>query len=117
MDHDDQEHVASILRSIPPPEVRGDFVARVNARIDETSGWAGIADFRVWTLRLAPVAAALVLAAILWGGGWSPGSAPSPAAAAPATFSPALSADWQKDVSGDAMLDAALSSGGDRHVR
>ena len=46
---------------MPPPEVPADFLARVNARIDETAGWFGLADFRLWTLRLAPAAAALAL--------------------------------------------------------
>jgi hypothetical protein len=120
MDHDDQELVASILRSMPPPAVRGDFVARVNARIDETAGWLGLADFRLWTLRLAPAAAALVLVAVLWSGRASSagGRAAAPAASSSAaTFSPASPADWQKDVTGNDMLDAALSPPGGSHVR
>ena len=113
---DEQDLVASILRSAPPPDLRGDFVARVNARIDAAAsdGWIGLADFRVWTLRLAPAAAALALLAALW---------PSPASTsltssgvqatdAASTFSPASSADWQKDVSADALLDAALTPRG-----
>jgi hypothetical protein len=113
---DEQHLVASILKSAPAPDVRGDFIARVNARIDAAAeaGWLGLADFRVWTLRLAPAAAALALLAALWA---SPGSASVTATAAPtaeaaSTFSPASSTDWQRDVTADALLDAALSPRG-----
>jgi hypothetical protein len=113
---DDQTLVASILASRPPPDVSADFVSRVNARIDETAGWFGLADFRVWTFRLAPAAAALALLAILWPGSAATGVAPAPEAAAATTgsiaaatsFSPATAGDWQRDVSADALLDAAL---------
>jgi hypothetical protein len=121
----EQDAVAAILKSMPPPDVRGDFVARVNARIDEaqSAGWLGLADFRLWTLRLAPAAAALVLVALFWGtpsssdGGKSVTTAPESAVATPATFSPAASGDWQRDVTGDALIDAALSPQGGSRVR
>lgn len=112
IEDDDQVRVASVLKSVPPPEVSADFLARVNARIDETAGWFGLADFRVWTLRLAPLAAALGLLAVLW-----PAAATTSPIAAPvavvavvpaADFSPASATDWQQDVSADALLDAAL---------
>ena len=108
---EEQELVAALLRSTPPPDVRADFVARVNARIDATAGWFGLADFRAWTLRLAPAAAALALVAVFW-------SAPSAAVRSSAgqdgsalsgAFSPVSSSDWQKDVTGDALLEAALT--------
>jgi hypothetical protein len=107
---DDQRLVASILASMPPPDVPADFVSRVNARIDETAGWFGLADFRLWTLRLAPVAAALGLIVVLWPAAAATRTMPSPvdAPASSATFSPASAADWQQDVSGGALLDAAL---------
>ena len=123
---DEQDVVAAILRSTPPPDVRSGFVARVNARIDldARAGWLGLADFRLWTLRLAPAAAALVLVAALWR---APAEAPVPsvthaavpsaATAAVSTFSPASSIDWQKDVSGDALLEAALTPRGARDAR
>ena len=121
---DEQDVVAALLRSMPPPEVRGDFVARVNARIDATAaaaataGWLGLADFRAWTLGLAPAVGALALVAIFWRAPSSASSAPAPAApAAPAAesaFSPASSSDWQKEVTGDALLEAALAPEGTR---
>jgi hypothetical protein len=118
---DEQEFVAAVLRSMPPPEVRGDFVARVNARIDETAGWLGLADFRAWTLRLAPVAAALAIVALLWHAPASSSSSStatvSTDAAASSSFSPASSSDWQQDVSGDALLEAALRPAGGSRAR
>jgi hypothetical protein len=113
---DEQDLVAALLRSMPPPDARGDFVARVNERIDATAGWLGLADFRAWTLGLAPAACALALIAVLWTSPSSTTSAPAASAApAPATtFRPASSSDWQSDVSGDALLEAALTpNGGD----
>jgi hypothetical protein len=113
-EHDDQLLIAALLASTPPSRVSEDFLSRVNARIDETAGWLGLADFRVWTLRLAPAAAALALVAILWPGTAtttpsSSSSSNSSTTAAPApSFKPASATDWQQDISGDALLDAAL---------
>ena len=106
---DEHDEVAALLRSMQPPEVRGDFVARVNARIDATAGWLGLADFRVWTIRLAPALAALLLVAVFWQAPASSASTASTSTDAAAQFSPASSTDWQQDVSGDALLDAALA--------
>ncbi len=115
---DDQDLVAAILASTPPPVVRGDFVARVNVRIDETAGWLGLADFRLWTLRLAPAAVALALAALFWSTPSSTTSVVTTSPSSPASsFSPSSSNDWQTDVSGDAMIDAALSPRGGADVR
>ena len=104
---EDQEAVAAILASRAQPDVPADFVARVNARIDATAGWFGLADFRLWTLRLAPLAAALGLFAVLWPAAATTGTATVPAATA-AGFSPASATDWQQDVSAEALLEAAL---------
>lgn len=107
MTDEDQEAVAAILASRAQPDVPADFVARVNARIDATAGWFGLADFRLWTLRLAPLAAALGLFAVLWPAAATTSTATVPAATA-ANFSPASATDWQQDVSADALLEAAL---------
>ena len=102
---EDQTRVAAILSSMPPADVPADFAARVNARIDETSGLFGLADFRAWTLRLAPLAAGLALIALLW-----PATPGRSSAVTPATsFSPTSVTDWQQDVSADALLAAALT--------
>ena len=118
-DDEDQRFVASVLASMPPPEVPADFLSRVNARIDETAGWFGLADFRLWTLRLAPMAAALALIAVLWPAAATTAVSSSGETTAPtANFSPASATDWQQDVSADALLDAALHrSAGGAHVR
>jgi hypothetical protein len=120
---DDQAEVARVLASAPPPEISADFLARVNARIDETAGWFGLADFRAWTLRLAPAAAVLALVAILWPGAAANRTGVSPAvptvsssSTQAAVFSPASASDWQQEVSADALLAAALqpAPGGSR---
>ncbi len=106
---DDHDKVAALLASIPPPAVPANFVARVNARIDAAEGWFAVADFRAWTLRLAPLAAALGLIAVLWPGTATTTSS-SPSTETPsADFSPASATDWQQDVSADALLAAALT--------
>jgi anti-sigma factor RsiW len=67
-DLETQRAVASVLRTRPPDRLSPAFSSRLAARLDEASGWFGIADWRAWTVRLAPVAAALALAAVLGGG-------------------------------------------------
>jgi hypothetical protein len=117
----DQEAVAAVLKSLPAQEVSPGFVARVNARIDETAGWLGLADFRKWTLGLVPAAAALVLAAILWP---AAPSAPSSSASSSNSSSPSSSPfmpssyeDWQRDVTANALLETALSAKAPSDVR
>lgn len=113
----DQVRVLEVLAATPVVSPRGDFAARINARIDESGGWLGLADFRAWTLRLAPVAAALALIAMLWRPSTPSSPTPAPTAAS-ATFSPASIADWDRDVSPNALLEAALRDlPGDAHVR
>jgi hypothetical protein len=107
----DQEAVAAVLRATPQARVSDDFLARVNARIDETTGWLGLADFRAWTLGLVPAAAVLVLVAILWPSSSNVTSAASQASQSSAqTFSPASYNDWQQEVPANALLEAALHS-------
>jgi hypothetical protein len=112
IEEDDQTLVAALLASMPPPDLPADFVARVNARIDETDGWFGIADFRLWTLRLAPAAAVLALITILWPGASTETTSATVSTVAADTFRPAAQADWQQEVSSDALLVAALTGGG-----
>jgi hypothetical protein len=112
-DDRDQDAVAAALRALPQARVADDFLARVNARIDEAAGWLGLADFRAWTFALVPAAAVLVLLAILWPGAAALPATPSPSPVATesssaAAFSPASYSDWQRDVTANALLDAAL---------
>jgi hypothetical protein len=108
----EQDLVAAALASAPPPEVSTGFLARVNARIDaeRDAGWLALADFRTWTLRLVPAAAALALIAVLWPATASDSAAKS-ATVTTQTFTPASETDWQQDVSADALLEAALTRG------
>lgn len=114
----DQTRVYDALAATPMVTPQADFAARVNARIDESEGWLGLADFRAWTLRLAPVAAAAALVAMLWQPPTHQVST-TPAAAASTTFSPGSIADWDRDVSPNALLEAALRRvpGDDTHGR
>jgi len=117
---EEQRLVASVLASAPIHEASADFLRHVNARIDAAEGSIfGVADFRTWTLRLAPLAA--VLALIAW---LAPGTSGNPAASATSTgqslqtFAPADAADWQRDVPANALLEAAVSGAlGDRDAR
>ncbi len=106
---EDQSLVTAALASMPPPDVPAELVSRVNARIDAAEGWFGVADFRAWTLRLAPLAAALGLIAVLWPGTPTPTTSPASTETASTDFSPASAGDWQQDVSADALLAAALT--------
>jgi len=62
---ENQRAVSAWLRMRPADRLSPHFASRLTARLDDASGWFGIADWRVWTLRLAPVAAALALATYL----------------------------------------------------
>jgi len=112
-DERDQEAVAALLREMPAVWVSADFLARVNRRIDETAGWLGLADFRAWTLGLVPAAAALVLLALLWPATEASSASAAPAvasqAASPQAFTPSSYSDWQQDVTGNTLLEAALT--------
>jgi len=118
-DDRDQEAVAAVLKSLHAPEVSPGFVARVNARIDATAGWLGLADFRKWTLGLVPAAAALVLAAILWPA--APSTAPptlsTPSTPSSSQFTPSSYDDWQRDVTANALLETSLSARAPANVR
>jgi len=72
---DTQRAVAARLRSRPADRVSGQFSARLAAALDDASGWFGVADWRAWTLRLAPVAA--LLAAFVLLGSSPPDSSPT----------------------------------------
>lgn len=132
-----QRAVASVLRTRPADRVSPGFSNRLAVRLDEASGWFGIADWRAWTLRLAPVAAALALATVLGadvpaipGAGEGGGDAQSmrPATieefavgiAEAAAIDPLL---WPSDVTADAVVESMVTgelpagTGGSEHVR
>ena len=118
---DEQAMVAGLLAATPAAEVSRAFLARLNARIDDSETVLGLVNYRAWTLRLAPVALALALVALFaTASNTSPDttSFTSTAPAAAQSFSPASLADWERDVSANALLEAALPSfAGDKNAR
>ncbi len=58
-----QTDVSRVLASRPDAPVRADFAARLAGEIDRQSGWLGLADWHWLSVRLAPLAALLLLAA------------------------------------------------------
>lgn len=56
-----QASVSRVLASRPQAPVRPYFATRLGQRLAEQSGWFGLADWRWLSLRLAPVAALLLL--------------------------------------------------------
>jgi hypothetical protein len=116
---DAQAGVAAVLRSRPASGVPAAFAGRLSARLTAEGGWLGLADWRVWTFRLAPVAAALVIVAVLAGSRavesafsltsvvetWAAGDRVSDP--------PAASLFWQADVPAESLLVTILTSGPD----
>ena len=107
----DQEAVAALLGAMPAAPVSVGFLARVNRRIDDTAGWLGLADFRAWTLGLVPAAAVLVILALVWPVATATPSPATPQTISAQTFTPSSYADWQQDVTANALLEAALTNG------
>ncbi len=118
-----QREVAAILRDrVPEPGV--DLVSRVSARLDEEAGVFGLANWRAWTLGLAPLAAALMLAAYLGLG--AAASTTTPASATSDEWSATTAAQtsvlMQPGTSGDVLVEAVLTgsavpAGEGRNVR
>lgn len=109
-----QRLVAGMLRERLQTPVRPGLAARVAARIDgQEEGWLGLANWRAWTVGLAPVAAALLVAAYL------DIARSSTTAAAPST--PPSIHEWttgstsasdvflQPSTTGDALIEAVLT--------
>ena len=119
---DEQRAVAGMLRMRPENDVSVRFGAELSARLEDASGWFGIADWRRWTLRLTPVAAALALATYLGLGTTSQAPASVPATAPlsvndwalAAAENPAGSAResmlWESGVSAESVLETMLTA-------
>ena len=112
--------VAAVLSSRPAADVPLGFSGRVMVNIEPVSGWMEALNWRAWTFRLVPVAAALVVVAVLGFG--------STEAAEPLEFSdlvaewvieengeglPAFSLFWQEEVTDDTLLEAVLTANPD----
>jgi predicted anti-sigma-YlaC factor YlaD len=115
-----QREVAALLRT-RVPDARVDLASRISARLDDEAGVFGLANWRAWTLGLAPVAAALMLAAYL-GLGASASTVSQSATAGDEWATAATSVLMQPAASADVLLEEVLtgsaeSSGGARDVR
>ena len=112
-----QRQVAAVLSSRPMAEVPLGFAGRVMANLEPVPGWLGALNWRVWTFRLVPVPAALIVVAVL---GFGPTET-----AEPLEFSdlvaewvveenaeglPAFSLLWQDEVTDDTLLEAVLTA-------
>jgi predicted anti-sigma-YlaC factor YlaD len=112
-----QAVVAEILASRPTTEAPRDFASRVMAELDPAPGWLEMLNWRVWTYRLAPVAAALVLVAAL---GFGPTEAAEPleftdlvedwVADEDSGALPSISVLWLEEAGDDILLEAVLTA-------
>jgi predicted anti-sigma-YlaC factor YlaD len=105
---DDQRHVARALHARPVAAVSPSFAAQLAARLDaEPIGWLAIANWRAWTVTLAPVAAVLVF--IAWFGLATRTQSPVSSSLAPAdTFE-----TWTSSAAGEPAGVFLQSSNGD----
>jgi hypothetical protein len=62
---DAQAAVKRMLADLPPVDVSRGFAARVRERVEQRPWWMPAGNWRLWTLRLAPVAALLTIFAVL----------------------------------------------------
>lgn len=120
---DGQADVAAVLASRPDEDVAPSFASDVAARLAEESGWFGLADWRRLALRLAPVAALLLVA------GFVVERATTTTVSEPATHTlssmvetlavgesdrvPVTSVLWQANASDDTVLLAVLAAPSD----
>jgi anti-sigma factor RsiW len=107
-----QRTVSGLLRSRPADRLSPEFAAQLAQRLDEASGWFGIADWRAWTLRLTPIAAALALAIYL-GLGMSAQSGTTSSVTVEEWFGAAdASAEsmlWESGVSAESVIETMLT--------
>lgn len=112
-----QRRVSAILAARPLAEAPWGFSNRVMARLATAPGWVEVLNWRAWTVRLAPVAAGLVVVATL---GFGPTEAAAPiefsdlvtdwVAEDDAATLPAFSLLWQEEVTDDTLLEAVLTA-------
>jgi len=119
-----QSDVSRVLASRPETEVRADFAARLARELAQESGWFGLADWRWLSMRLAPVAALLLLAAgLVIGRQQSPASPQASLSTVVETWAsggtggaPVTSVLWQEETSEDAALLTVLAAPSDSTI-
>ena len=115
----DQRDVHTWLNAQPIGGASLGFDARVMAAIradadGRVRGWLDSLDFRRWTWRLVPVAAALALVAVTMSQTDTPQTGTSESATASDTDSlPVSSALWSDSVSGSSLLSLMLTASAD----
>ena len=110
----EQRAVADLLRARPAERVSPSFAARLAERLDEQEGWFGLLDWRRWTIRLAPAAAAVAIGALVTAGEQE--STPISLedwALTNAGDASAASLLWNAEVSSDAVLQQMLGADDD----
>jgi anti-sigma factor RsiW len=104
-----QRAVSAWLRMRPADRLSPQFASRLAARLDDASGWFGIADWQAWTLRLAPVAAALALATYLGIGVSTQAPATLEEWTLGSTDSSSESLLWESGVSPESVMETMLT--------
>lgn len=112
-----QRRVADALRQRSDTSLPAGFAGRLAARLDAETDWLGFANWRTWTVRLAPLAAGLLVAAAL--------TSASPASddtidlydvtetwvlGTDGDVLPTTALFWQADVSDDSLLEVILTA-------
>lgn len=108
-----QRSMRGLLRSRPPMYASAAFTRDVMAMLEHEASWLDRLDFRQWTWRLAPVAAALLVA--LWAVGPS-GDAAATGMENTETVdadAPVSSVLWDESVSDISLLTLMLRAGPD----
>jgi len=119
-----QRLVRVVLAGRPLVEPSPALSARIAADIAAEFSWLGVADWRRWTLRLAPLAAGLIIAALAWSQGTTATSAtPGSPTLAPIVETwlmgdrteglPATAVFWEADVSPETLILTVLQSAPD----
>src|SRR5690349_19426172 len=62
---EEQAAVRHMLADLPPVAVSRGFAARVRERVEQRPWWMPAGNWRLWTLRLTPIAALLTFFAVL----------------------------------------------------
>jgi anti-sigma factor RsiW len=112
-----QQAVATTLASRPSGGASTAFVGRVMAAVEQDRDWLDVLNWRAWTFRLVPVAAALVLVALL---GFGPTEAAEPLEFADlvaewvveddAETLPPFAVFWEDGVADETLLEAVLTA-------
>ena len=119
-----QTRVRASLQARPPLDASPAFYARVTASLRSPASWLDSLDFRRWTWRLVPVAAALVIAVVAFAGlsmrADSGSSVTEIQTASTANDQPVSSALWSSSFSDDSLISLMLRANADdalsRHV-